>query len=140
MDGMTPPMRIILTGFSGTGKSAVGPLVARQLGWDFVDTDDVVEKRAGKRILQIFADDGEQAFRDMESEALREVCSRDKTVIATGGGAVLRADNRRLLAESGFVVCLEAWPETIFRRLTERADTKPLDRPLLASDDPLARI
>ena len=137
---MTPPTRIILTGFSGTGKSAVGPLVAKQLGWVFVDTDYVVEKRANKRILQIFADDGEQAFRDLESEALQEVCSRDKTVIATGGGAVLRAENRRLLAESGFIICLEAWPETIFRRLTERADTKPLDRPLLASDDPLARI
>jgi len=134
------PTRIILTGFSGTGKSAAGPLVAKQLGWAFVDTDDIVETGAGKRILQIFADDGEQAFRDLEADALREACMREKTVVATGGGAVLRAENRRLLAESGFIVCLEAWPETIYRRLTERADTKPLDRPLLASDDPLGRI
>ena len=140
MDDMTPPTRIILTGFSGTGKSAVGPLVAKQLGWAFVDTDDIVEKHVGKRILQIFADDGEQAFRDFESDALREACSRETTVISTGGGAVLRADNRRLLAESGFIVCLEAWPETIYQRLTDRADTQPLDRPLLAGDDPLGRI
>lgn len=134
------PTRIILTGFSGTGKSAVGPLVAKQLGWGFVDTDDIVEKRAGKRILQIFANEGEQAFRNLESDALREACSRNNTVIATGGGAVLRPENRRLLAESGFIVCLEAWPETIYQRLTERADDAPLDRPLLASDDPLSRI
>jgi 3-dehydroquinate synthase len=140
MSNRTSPARIVLTGFSGTGKSAVGPLVAKQLGWGFVDTDDVVEKAAGKRILQIFADDGEMAFRDLESEALREVCSREKTVIATGGGAILRAENRRLLAESGVIVCLEVRPETIFRRLNERADTKPLDRPLLASGDPLERI
>lgn len=140
MDDMTPPTRLILTGFSGTGKSAVGPLVAKQLGWAFVDTDDIVEKRAGRPILQIFADDGEQAFRDLESGALHEACSRDKFVIATGGGAVLRPENRRLLAESSVIVCLEAWPETIYKRLTDRADTQPLDRPLLAGGDPLGRI
>jgi shikimate kinase / 3-dehydroquinate synthase len=140
MNGMTPPTRIILTGFSGTGKSAVGPLIAERLGWSFVDTDEVVEKAAGKRILQIFADEGEDAFRDRESAALLEVCGRDKTVISTGGGAVLRAENRRLMAESGAIVCLEARPETIYSRLIERADDEPLDRPLLASDDPLGRI
>lgn len=133
-------MLIILTGFSGTGKSAVGPLVAKRLGWSFVDTDDIVEKQAVKSILQIFADEGEQAFRDLETDALHEACSRTKAVVATGGGAVLRAANRRMLAESGFVVCLEAWPETIYRRLTSRGDAEPLDRPLLASNDPLGRV
>jgi shikimate kinase / 3-dehydroquinate synthase len=135
-----PPARIIVTGFSGTGKSAVGPLIAKQLGWELVDTDDVIETEAGKRILEIFATGGERAFRDMETRALQDVCSRENVVIATGGGAILRPENRRLLAKSGFIVCLEARPETIFARLHERADAAPLDRPLLASDDPLGRI
>jgi 3-dehydroquinate synthase len=134
------PARIILTGFSGTGKSAVGPLVAKELGWSFVDTDDVVETNAGRSILDIFRESGEESFRDLESQALREVCSRDGAVIATGGGAILRPANRRRLAESGFIVCLEARPETIFQRLRSRAGEEPLDRPLLASRDPLGRI
>lgn len=137
---MTPPTRIVLTGFSGTGKSAVGRLVAKQLGWAFDDTDDIVEKRADTLILQIFTDQGETAFRDLEADALREACTHDKTIVATGGGVVLRPENRRLIAESGFIVCLEARPETIYQRLTSRADHEPLDRPLLASDDPLGRI
>ena len=114
-----PPSRIVLTGFSGAGKSAVGPLLAKHFGWKLLDTDEVVEKRAGKRILDIFRDDGEDAFRDLEAEAIREACGDDKLVLSTGGGAVLRSENRRALAEAGFVVCLEARPETIFERLME---------------------
>lgn len=140
MSNPTKPSRILLTGFSGTGKTAVAPLLAAHFGWDVADTDALVEARAGKRILDIFRDDGEAAFRDMEEEALREACSRERVVVSTGGGVVLRADNRRALTEAGFVVCLEARPETIFQRLTARADTEPLDRPLLAAADPLARI
>ncbi len=136
----SPPSRIVLTGFSGTGKSAVGPLLAKHFGWKLLDTDEVVEKRAGKRILAIFRDDGEDAFRDLEAEAIREACRDDKFILSTGGGAVLRAENRRALAEAGFVVCLEARPETIFERLMARADAEPLDRPLLATENPLARI
>ncbi|MCH7836318.1 MAG: 3-dehydroquinate synthase, partial [Chloroflexi bacterium] len=79
-------------------------------------------------------------FRELESEALREACSESRVVISSGGGAVLRPDNRRLMAESGFVVCLEARPETILHRLQNRAEEEPLDRPLLAVADPLARI
>jgi 3-dehydroquinate synthase len=130
----------VLTGFSGTGKSAVGPLLAKHFGWKLADADQIVEKRAGKRILDIFRDDGEDAFRDLEAEAIREACGEDKLVVSTGGGAILRAENRRALAEAGFVVCLEARPETIFERLTARGDAKPLDRPLLATENPLARI
>ncbi len=134
------PSRIVLTGFSGTGKSAVGPLLAGRLGWKFVDTDEVIEKRAGKRILEIFRDQGEDAFRELETTAIAEAVSADKLVLSTGGGAILRAENRRALANAGFIVCLEARPETIFQRLTSRADAEPLDRPLLATADPLARI
>ncbi|MDO8616339.1 MAG: 3-dehydroquinate synthase [Dehalococcoidia bacterium] len=134
------PSRIILTGFSGTGKSAVAPILAARLGWEAVDTDALVERRAGKPILDIFRDDGEQAFRDLEAEAVREVCARERIVLATGGGAVLRPENRRTMAEGGFVVCLEALPETILARLQARSGEDPLDRPLLATADPLPRI
>jgi shikimate kinase/3-dehydroquinate synthase len=115
-------------------------MLAKHFGWKLLDTDEVVAKRAGKRILDIFRDDGEDAFRDLEAEAIRESSGDDKFVLSTGGGAILRAENRRALAEAGFIVCLEARPETIFERLTARGDAKPLDRPLLATENPLARI
>lgn len=137
---MTAPNRIILTGFSGAGKSAVGPLLAKHLGWELLDTDALVEQRAGKPILDIFRDDSEAAFRDLEADALAEALKHDGAVVSTGGGVVLRAENRRAMAEAGFIVCLEARPETIFARLTARSDDRPLDRPLLATEDPLSRI
>ncbi|MCH7809527.1 MAG: 3-dehydroquinate synthase [Chloroflexi bacterium] len=137
---MSVPSRIVLTGFSGTGKSAVAPLLARHFGWDVVDTDQLVEEREGKPILDIFRDAGEDAFRDLESAAIADACARDNVVISAGGGAVLRAENRRALAEAAFVVCLEARPQTILARLTSRGNTEQLDRPLLATDDPLSRI
>ncbi len=132
--------RIILTGFSGTGKTAIGPLIAERLGWALLDTDAIVEERAGKPILDIFREQGEERFRDLESEALAGTCSRDNAVVSTGGGAVLRPANRALMADAGFIVCLEARPETILRRLNDRAEEEPLDRPLLAAGDPLSRI
>ncbi len=137
---MSVPSRIVLTGFSGAGKSVVAPLLARHFGWDIVDTDDLVVARAGKSILDIFRDAGEDAFRDLEFDAIAEACARENVIISAGGGAVLRAENRRALAEAAFVVCLEARPETILARLTSRGSTEQLDRPLLATNDPLARI
>src|SRR3990172_10756077 len=142
---MTLPKRIFLTGFSGTGKTVVAPVVADQLGWQVIDTDPAIEDAAGKRILDIFRDEGEEHFRDLESEAIQKACRQDHVVVATGGGAVLRPENRRSMAEGALVVCLEARPETILQRLTGRspsgpAGPSPLDRPLLATADPLARI
>lgn len=137
---MPRPRRIILTGFSGTGKSAVAPIIADQLGWQVIDTDPLIEERAGKRILDIFAHEGEERFRDLESGAIRRACAEEDAVISTGGGVVLRPDNRRVMADGAFVVCLEARPETINERLLDRADEEPLDRPLLATADPLGRI
>jgi shikimate kinase/3-dehydroquinate synthase len=104
---------VIITGFAGTGKTVVGQAVAGLLGWTFVDTDDVLERLAAKSIEAIFADDGEEAFRALESKALAEVCSGAQQVIATGGGMVIDPANQTLMRESGFVVCLEATPETI---------------------------
>lgn len=134
------PQRIILSGFSGAGKSAAGPLIAERLRWRFTDTDALAEEAAGKRILEIFREDGEESFREREAAALAAALAEERVVVSTGGGAVLRPANRRLMAASGFIVCLEARPETIFARLHSRAEAAPLDRPLLASDDPLGRI
>lgn len=135
---MTRPSRIVLTGFSGAGKTASASLIADTLGWDVADTDEIVQASTGKRVLEIFRDEGEERFRDLEVEAVRAACRRENVVVSTGGGAILREANRRAMAAGGFVVCLEARPETILRRLT--AGTRALDRPLLATEDPLARI
>ncbi len=135
---MKRPARIVLTGFSGAGKSAVSSIIARELEWDVADTDEMVQRAAGKTILDIFRDYGEDAFRDREVEAIRAACSREQVVVSAGGGAVLRAENRRAMADGGFVVCLEARAETILRRLT--AGGRALDRPLLATEDPLSRV
>ncbi|HZP26354.1 MAG TPA: 3-dehydroquinate synthase [Dehalococcoidia bacterium] len=132
------PSRIVLSGFSGSGKSRVAPLVAKALGWRTVDSDAVVEQQNGRTVPEIFASQGEQAFRQLETRAFRELAKERNLVISLGGGGFTRAENRRLLADGGFVVCLEARPETIVARL--RAGGNPGGRPLLASDDPLARV
>ncbi|OGO53386.1 MAG: hypothetical protein A2148_11565, partial [Chloroflexi bacterium RBG_16_68_14] len=111
------PQRIVLTGFSGTGKSLVAPIVAQRLGWECVDTDSLAEQAAGRPIADIFAHEGEARFRELEVDAVRQACARERAVVAVGGGATLRPDSRRLLADGGFVVCLEARPETVLQRL-----------------------
>ncbi len=134
--GRRNPRNIYLTGFSGTGKSTVGPLVAERLGFRFVDLDAEIERTAGRPVAEIFRAEGEEAFRRYETEALRRLGAAGGLVVATGGGVVLRPENRRLMAETGLVVCLEARPETILRRLADQVPT----RPLLAGPDPAARI
>jgi shikimate kinase len=113
------PSRIHLIGYRGTGKSAVAQLLAARLGWDWVDADVELELRAGKSIAAIFADDGEGAFRDLESAVLAELVRHERRVLATGGGVVLRAENRELLRSGAIVVWLKARPETILRRLSD---------------------
>lgn len=107
---------VALIGYRGTGKSAVAKLVALRLGWDWVDADVEIELRAGKSIAAIFAEDGEAGFRDMEAVVVEELARRERTVIALGGGAVLRESNRAALARS-FVVWLRATVETILARM-----------------------
>jgi len=133
---------LVITGFSGTGKSAVAGEVARSLGWDAVDTDDEIAERAGKPIAEIFSEDGEARFREMEREEVARACRRSRTVIAIGGGAIVDRQNYDVLARSGLIVCLEARPETIYERLYSEAARGPQAevRPLLAGDDPLERI
>jgi shikimate kinase/3-dehydroquinate synthase len=134
------PQRIFLTGFSFSGKSLVAPLVAQALRWRAVDLDDLIEEAAGMPVPQIFADEGEPGFRRREEEALREVCRQEGVVVATGGGVVLAEENRRAMGESGFVVCLEARPDTILRRMQEADGGSTSERPLLQGGDPLSRI
>jgi len=138
--GKRPGSRIILIGFSTTGKSRVGQEVAQCLGWRQVDTDDEIVKLAGKSIGEIFAQEGEAHFRQMERRMLLKACRKERVVISAGGGAILDPRNRDLMKESGFTVCLEAAPQTIYQRLLEDAKGSGPLRPLLAVPEPLHRI
>jgi len=133
---------LVITGFSGTGKSLVAKEVARRLNWDFIDTDDEIVKEADKPISEIFRQDGEGKFRVLERETIRKACQQRQTVIAIGGGAIVDLQNHELLAKTGLIVCLEAKPETIYERLFREAACSPGTevRPLLANDNPLERI
>ncbi len=119
--------QIILTGFMATGKTAVGCLLARALERPFVDTDDLVQTAAGRSIRDIFASEGEAAFRTLERTAVERACSVPEAVVATGGGTLLDPENGRRLAAAGVIVCLVALPEAILARITDFAE-----RPLLA--------
>lgn len=126
---------IALIGFMGTGKSSVGQLVAGQLHFTFLDTDHIIETRAGKTISDIFAQDGEPVFRDWESKIVAELPARKKTVISTGGGLPANPENLASLKTHCLIVCLWAPPERIWERV--RAQTH---RPLLNEPDPLSKI
>jgi len=133
---------LIITGFSGTGKSLVAKEVARVLNWDFIDTDDEIVRQTGKPIAEIFRQDGEDKFRELERETIRKACQQRQTVIAIGGGAIVDTQNYELLAKTGLIVCLESKPETIYERLFREAAGSPETevRPLLSNDNPLERI
>lgn len=130
------PERIFLVGISGSGKSTVGPLVAATLGWEFVDTDRLVEARAGRSVAELFASEGEAAFRELEAEVMTRVARRERVVVATGGGALGSPRGRRA-ARSGFVVWLTVRPEVAASRLSGSAEAEA--RPLLVGD-PVARL
>jgi shikimate kinase len=133
---------IVVTGFMGTGKTAVGQEVARRLGRPFVDMDAESEARAGKPIAQIFAEDGEVAFRQMEATLCQELSAQRGLVIATGGGTLVDTANRELMARSGTVVCLTCEVDEILRRLRPCCGRSPdrATRPLLDVADPRAEI
>ena len=138
LKGMTvtrPIRNLALIGFMGTGKSCAGRLAAENMHFTFLDTDNVIEARAGKAISNIFQQDGEPAFRDWERRIVEELTRRDKTVIATGGGLPASEANLASLKTHALVVCLWASPETIWERVRAHAH-----RPLLNEADPLAKI
>ncbi|HZC47379.1 MAG TPA: shikimate kinase [Candidatus Acidoferrum sp.] len=143
---MTP--KLIITGFMATGKTSVGPRVAKRLGWEFADVDSVIVARAGKSVAQIFADHGEAHFRRLEREAVAHIASDHRRcphchgphpeVISTGGGMLVDETNCVALKRVGVIICLTARPEVIAARI-ERSKTK---RPKLTEGgkSTLARI
>jgi 3-dehydroquinate synthase len=133
---------IFLTGFSGTGKSTTGKILAERLGYAFADTDALIEEKTGRSVYAIFREDGEEAFRQIEREILDELCRFDLQVISTGGGIVISKANRTELIANGYVICLEARPETIYVRLLLDSSTsaEKAVRPLLQGDDQFQRI
>ncbi|APW63332.1 shikimate kinase [Paludisphaera borealis] len=131
---------LVLVGYRGTGKSTVGRLLAERSGRPFVDADYEIEARAGRSIRAIFEESGEPAFRDWEERVLREVAeARPGAVLATGGGAILREANRRVLRSFGRVVWLRAEPHILVRRLEADARTRST-RPALTSGGVLDEI
>ena len=126
---------IILTGFMGTGKTAVGKEIAKALQMKFVDLDEEIEATEKMKINDIFSSRGEQAFRKIESAVIKSFESRSNLVISTGGGAVLKEENMESLRKGGIIFCLTASVETILMRTSGSND-----RPLLKVDDPAARI
>ncbi len=130
---------IFLIGYRGTGKSTIGRLLSEKIGWDFVDADVHLESQCGRSIKEIFESEGELGFRERESQNLRELAKRERCVIATGGGIVLREENRTILRENGFVVWLTAEPKTIADRL-ENDPTTSARRPKLTPVGGLAEI
>jgi shikimate kinase len=126
---------LVLVGFMGSGKSSIGRLAAHRLRFQFIDTDSIVVERAGMEISEIFATAGESRFRDLETRAIESLLPLKRCVIATGGGAVLREENRELLRKLGFVVLLTARRDVLFQRVAR--NTK---RPLLQTPDPEATI
>lgn len=126
---------IILTGFMGVGKTSIGTRLARDLGYTFVDTDELIEVDQETTITEIFAQKGEPYFRDVETRIIQTVLENGNQVVSTGGGAVIRDENREAFKEAGLVVCLTARPEVIYERIKRETH-----RPLLKVPDPMARI
>jgi len=120
---------IFLTGFSGSGKSTIGPLLANSLGYEFVDLDQTIETDAGQTITRIFAENGEECFRKLEEQTLNRLVSRDNLVISLGGGVLENDQSYALIKKSGTLVYLKSPIKILARRLCNKTD-----RPLLKGE------
>ena len=127
---------IALIGFMGTGKTVVGKALAEKLGKEFIELDALIERQAGKTIPEIFQQDGEIAFRELEIEAAREVSQRKNVIIACGGGIVLNKINIDRLKQESVIVYLTASPEVILRRTSSDRN----ERPLLEATDKASEV
>jgi shikimate kinase len=132
-------MNIIFIGYRATGKTTLAKLLAERLDCDWIDADVEIERRAGKSISSIFAEDGEPAFRDLEARVIADLCRRERLVLAAGGGAPLRPESRQIMRQGGTVVWLVASPETILARMSAD-ETTAGRRPNLTKHDPLEEI
>ncbi len=112
-------MNIVLIGFRGTGKTTIGRKIAQQLGKEFIDADEYLEQKERRTIKDIFAEGGENLFREIETQIISELCLLDDKVIATGGGAILREENVRNLKKKGILILLDADVDTLYRRIHE---------------------
>jgi shikimate kinase len=128
-------VNIALIGFMGTGKTSVGRLVAEQLRFDYLDTDEMIQAETGKTVAEIFKMDGEKKFRELEEKIVEEISARTKTVVATGGGLPANPKNLAGLKSHALVVCLWASPEKIWERVRNQSH-----RPLLHDPNPQAKI
>lgn len=131
----TERRNVILVGYMGTGKTSVGRKIADSLGFKFVDTDELIVSMAGKSIPAIFEESGEPAFRDLETKALRSAAAGADQVISTGGGIVLRDENRKIINQSGYCIWLRASADAIFQRVSTNNN-----RPLLKTENPRETI
>lgn len=128
-------VNIVLTGFMGAGKSAVGRRLKELTGMEMVDTDDIIEEDAGMAISEIFEKFGEPHFRELEKKAVARASALENRIIVTGGGAVLKEENVKNLRKNGKIVYLHAPPEVLYERIKDETH-----RPLLQVDDPLKKI
>ena len=128
-------VNIALIGFMGTGKTSVGRLVAEQLHFEYLDTDEIIQANTGRSITDIFTKDGEPAFRALEQQVVGELAGREKTVISTGGGLPVNPENLASLKSHALVVSLWSSPEKIWERVRHQSH-----RPLLHDKDPQAKI
>ena len=126
---------IVLAGFMGTGKTSVGGLISQELNMEYVNTDDLIEKKVGMSINDIFSKKGKPHFRQVESEVIKEVSQKDNSLIDAGGGVVINELNVNNLKQKGIIFCLNATPEEILKRTKKYSH-----RPLLNVADPLAEI
>jgi shikimate kinase len=129
---------LVLVGFSCSGKTTLGRNLARRLRMQFVDSDRYVEEATGRTIPDIFREDGEPAFREVEADAIAAIAAERRQVISTGGGAFVNQRNRDALRDGNLVVHLQVRPETVVDRLRNSRSGRP--RPLLESPDPLGRV
>jgi shikimate kinase len=117
---------VYLIGFMGSGKSTAGKKLAASMGWNFIDLDRKIEEKAGKSIPRIFAEDGEDAFRRVESDVLRDTRSLKQSVISTGGGTPCHGDNLSFMLDTGFTIYLKMTPSQLAGRLLGSTGERPL--------------
>ncbi len=128
---------IVLIGFMGTGKTSCGELLAQRLKWEFVEMDKLIVQKAGMSIPDIFAQNGEPHFRDLETDICRELTTRHHIIVSAGGGVVTRPENVQILRSFAYLMLLTASKDEIYHRIMEEGKEK---RPLLAKPDPMGEI
>ncbi len=120
---------VFLAGFMGSGKSTIGPILANALGWEFVDIDRWIENKTDRKIVDIFSADGEQAFRNIEREALRDLLQKNECVVSLGGGTLANDENFEFVQRNGVIVYLRLSTDNLLERVRYRTDRPMLKDP-----------